>query len=267
MLYIFIILILLYICNKNNIETYVNNNMNAICLITFEPKKIWCDFLNLFNNYKIFLVVDNNNFDLYEFRNNYKNINFIQIEDIKCKLNGYIDVNFIIGKLISGWDKALYYFGVEYNNYDFVWFLEDDVYFYNEDTLLQIDNQYINSDLLSKNIDENSDGSKNTWHWHRINIEYLPPYYNGMMCVVRMSNKMMKCINNYAKEQKTLFFLEALFPTIAIKNKLKYDFPDELYDLYWYKYDFNEKDINKNNIYHPIKDINNHIYFRKLKEK
>ena len=90
--------------------------MNAICLITFIPNNIWCDFLNLFNKYKIFIVVDNNNFDLYEFKNNYKNINFIQITDEKCKLNGYIDTNFTLNKLISGWDKALYYFGVENKN-------------------------------------------------------------------------------------------------------------------------------------------------------
>ena len=70
--------------------------MNVFCLITFRPNKIWCDFLNLFNKYKIFIVVDNNNFDLYDFKNNYKNINFIQITDEKCKLNGYIDTNFTL---------------------------------------------------------------------------------------------------------------------------------------------------------------------------
>jgi len=236
--------------------------MNSICLITFMPNKISCDFLNVFNKYKIFIVVDNNNFDLYEFRNNYKNITFIQIEDIKCKLNGYIDTNFTINKLISGWDKALYYFGVEDNNYDFIWFIEDDVYFYNEDTLLQIDNQYMNSDLLSNNFYENTNRNKDNWHWHRINIQYPPPYYSGMMCVVRFSNNMMTCINNYAKKQNTLFFLEALFPTIAVKNKLKYNNPNEMKNIH-YRHDFKEENIDKNNLYHPVKDFNKHDYFRK----
>jgi hypothetical protein len=236
--------------------------MNALCLITFIPNKIWCDFLNLFSNYKIFIIVDNNNFELYEFRNNYKNINFIQIEDIKCNLNGYIDTNFILNKLISGWDKALYYFGVENNNYDFVWFIEDDVFFYNESTLLKIDNQYINNDLLSNKIDENTNGDKNTWLWSKINIQYSPPYYNGMMCAVRFSTRMIECINNYAKEKNTLFFLEALFPTIAIKNNLNYNNPNELNNIY-YRNDFKEEFIN-NNLYHPVKNLDDHIYFRKL---
>ena len=239
--------------------------MNAICLITFTPNKIWCDFLNLFNKYKIFIIVDDNNINLHEFRNNYKNINFIQIANINCKLNGYIDTNFTINKLISGWDKALCYFGVKDNNYDFVWFIEDDVFFNNEYTLLQIDSQYLNSDLLSNSCSENTNGEKKTWHWHRINIRYPPPYYCGMMCVVRFSNNMIKCINKYAKDYKTLFFLEALFPTIAIKNKLKCDNPSELRQIY-YRQEINEENIDKNNLYHPIKDLSKHIYFRKLNE-
>ena len=87
--------------------------MNALCLITFNPNKIWCDFLNLFCKYKIFLIVDNNNFDLSEFKTNYENITFIQVDNKKCQANGYIDTNFTLNKLISVWDKALYYFSEE----------------------------------------------------------------------------------------------------------------------------------------------------------
>jgi len=239
--------------------------MNTICLITFVPQTLWCDFLNLFSKYKIFIVVDDNNFDLYEFKNNYKNINFIQIEDIKCQLNGYMDTNFTLNKLISGWDKALYYFGVEDNNYEIIWFIEDDVFFNDEDTLLRIDSEYINSDLLSNNYNENTNGEKNTWHWHRINIQYPPPYYSGMMCAVRFSNSMMKCMNDYAKNNNTLFFLEALFPTIAIKNNLKYNNPIQMNNII-YRYDYKEENIDKNNLFHPVKDLTKHIYYRKLNE-
>jgi hypothetical protein len=116
--------------------------MHAICLVTFRPNKIWCEFLNVFKKYKIFIIVDDNKLDLCDFKNNYENINFIQIKNETCKLNGYINTNFFI-RLISGWDKALYYFGVENKMYDYVWFIEDDVFFYNEDTIVNIDNKYI----------------------------------------------------------------------------------------------------------------------------
>lgn len=235
--------------------------MNLICLITFRPNTIWCDFLKLFNKYKIFIIVDDNHFDLTDFRNNYNNITFVQVDDNKCKSSGFIDTNFTLNKLISGWDKALYYFGVENRNYDFIWFMEDDVFFNNEDTLANIDNQYLNDDLLSNNYFTNIDGKKDYWHWDRINLHFSPPYYDGMMCVVRFSNKMMQFIMRYAENYNTLFFLEALFPTIAIKNNLIYNNPCEFHNIH-YKRDFEKNDITPNNLYHPVKDLNQHIYFR-----
>jgi hypothetical protein len=234
--------------------------MNAICLITFRPSKIWCEFLNSFTKYKIFIIVDDNDFDLTDF--NYMNITFVKVENKKCKLTGYIDTSFTLKKLISGWDKALYYFGVEDKTYDFIWFMEDDVLFYSEDTITRIDNQYVNDDLLSNTYNVNKDGNKSTWLWRRIHIrEYRPPYYCGMMCVVRFSRKMMNCINTYAYKMKTLFFLEALFPTIAIKNKLLYSNPPEFKKIL-YQHNFRGEIVNKYIFYHPVKDLQKHISFR-----
>ena len=168
-------------------------------------------------------------------------------------------------KLISGWDKALYYFGVENKMYDLVWFIEDDVYFYDEQTIIEIDKQYVAEDLLSNKYVENSDGNKNSWHWKEINIQqYSPPYYQGMMCAVRFSQKMFECINAYATLHKTLFFLEALFPTIAIKNNLKYTNPCEFLEIHW-RHRFKEENMTIKNLYHPIKNLNNHILVRSLK--
>ena len=215
--------------------------MDHICLITFRPKKSWCKFLNTFTKYKIVIIVDDNDFDLSLFK--YENIKFIKIKDEICKQNGYENTNFFI-KPISGWDKALYYFGLENSNYNFVWFLEDDVFFYNENTLLTIDKEYKKDDLLSNNFNINQNGVKNTWHWNKININYTPPYYHGMMCIVRFSKKMMFCINDYAKKNNTLFFLEAMFPTIAIKNKLKYNNPTQFNDVH-YRHKFTKKKYKK----------------------
>jgi hypothetical protein len=85
------------------------------------------------------------------------------------------------------------------------------------------------------------------------------------MCAVRFSNSMMKCINDYAKNNNTLFFLEALFPTIAIKNNLKYNNPIQMNNII-YRYDYKEENIDKNNLFHPVKDLTKHIYYRKLNE-
>ena len=235
--------------------------MNAICLVTFRPNKIWCDFLDRFSNYKIFIIVDDNHFDLSDFL--YENIVFVKVEDEKCILNGYINSSFTLKKIISGWDKALYYFAIEENEYEFVWFLEDDVFFYDENTIIQIDKQYSSEDLLSNSFKESIDANKNEWHWNKIDIEYPPPYYYGMMCIVRFSRKMISSINDYAYENNVVFFLESLFPTIAIKNRLIYANPIEFNNIF-HKYNFENEDIDKNNLYHPVKELDQHIYYRTI---
>lgn len=238
--------------------------MNAICLITFQPKKIWCDFINQFHRYKIFVIIDDNNFNCLGFQNSYKNITFVQIDNKKCEACGYLDTNFTLHKKISGWDKALYYFGVENTNNNNIWFIEDDVYFYNEETMLNIDKQYVNSDLLSNNCGKNEKGENKDWLWHRININFAPPYYCGMMCAVRFSKQMRTAINEYARIHKTLFFLEALFPTIAAKHNLRHDYPNELTDIH-YRRKFQIENINRHKLYHPVKELDKHILFRQQK--
>ena len=239
--------------------------MNALCLICIRPHKIWCDFLNNFTKYKIFVIIDDNNFETSSFKSNYSNITFIQIEDHKCKDNFYINMNFIVfHKEITGWEKALYYFSIENKNHDYIWFMEDDVFLYNENTIENIDIKYPCDDLLSNNYGTNNDGNTTEWLWNRITINnILPPYYNGMMCCVRFSKKMLNHVNNYGKNNKTLFFLEAMFPTIAIKNNLVYNTPDEFNEIH-YRKDFVITDIIKSNLYHPIKNLEQHITFRNL---
>ena len=96
-----------------------------------------------------------------------------------------------------------------------------------------------------------------------ININFQPPYYRGMMCCVRISHQLLNNIKNYANEHMTLFFLEALFPTICIKYNLQCDTPYEFKNIVCKK-DYIDIDIDENNLYHPIKDITKHIYYRDM---
>ncbi len=236
--------------------------MNAICLITFQPRHFWCGFLNLFENYKVFVMVDDNNFNLTEFQSKYNNILFLKIDNLKCQQTGFINSSYImIKKEIIGWDKALYYFAYENTSYNYVWLLEDDVFFYNENTLLNIDKQFLYDDLLSNKINENNDSKANNWHWPNIKIKLPPPYYHGMMCIVRFSKNMFESIKNYTNNYKTLFFIEALFPTIAKKYNLICNSPNE-FDEVLYKRVLTIDKINKTSLFHPVKNQLNHIEYR-----
>jgi len=234
----------------------------SVCLICLNPNDIWFEFLSQFKNYDVYVVIDNNTINYNGCFKHYDKIHVIQIQEIECIKSGFIDMNFLIGKQISGWEKALYYFSNINTNYKNVWFLEDDVFLYDESTFSNIDSKYLDSDLLSSPYTEkNNKNFKNDWHWDKIDIKLPLPYYSAMVCSVRISSKLMSAIKNYADKNKTLFFLEALFPTICKYHKLKYDVPKELRTITWRKLHKNNE-INKINIYHPLKNIKTHTLIR-----
>jgi hypothetical protein len=82
-----------------------------------------------------------------------------------------------------------------------------------------------------------------------------------MVCCVRFSAALLTKIKQYANTHQTLFFLEALFPTMCKKYQLQYDTPEQFKNIY-YRNDFLDRDIDEYQLYHPIKDIDNHKYHR-----
>lgn len=241
-----------------------DTNTKAICLISHYPNNVWIDFLKNFELYDIYIIVDDNSINYQEkySHNSYKNIFFIQIYNNEHINNGYCDRDFPNEKL-SGWHKALYFFSKLNNTYEHVWFFEDDVFFYSEKTINDIDKIYPYSDLLSSPLSINSNGSKDFWHWYKININLEPPYYNGMVCAVRMSNKLLTHISNYVDNNKSLFYIEALFPTLAKYNILKCDIPIEMEYIY-FRHNFRMTDMTCNYIYHPLKNISLHDPLRTI---
>ena len=68
-----------------------------------------------------------------------------------------------------------------------------------------------------------------------------------------------------------LFYHEIMFNTLAYQNNLKIDTPSELSSIH-YRTNWNINNLNYDNLYHPIKDINihhklrcdNRVYFENL---
>jgi hypothetical protein len=236
---------------------------NAICILTIVPNKIWLEFLNKnFNFYDVYMLIDRNDIDYNkELKDKYTNIHFIQIDDEECQENGYMNSNTTsvyvgFGKVIA-WDKAFYYFSKINTQYQHVWFIEEDVFFYEEKTLLSIDEKYPISDLLSQNYGTNESGTNTDWVWKRIEIRIPPPYYCAMLCGVRISKKLLCKINEYVEKFSTLFFIEAMVPTIAKQCNLQYDTPEELHTVV-YRHDWNVEDLSKIKLYHPVKNLELH---------
>jgi hypothetical protein len=236
---------------------------NKLILLTVRPSTVWLDFLNTFQHYEIYVLIDDNNVDPTDYKAKYKNIVFLQIDPTECDKAGFNDVNRQTFGKITAWDKVLYYLHTSNMDYNYVYILEDDVFIYDENTLLTIDIKNTNADLLSNNLDVYvNETSNQNWHWKNIlPLNFNPPYYNGMMCCIRISKKLMQCIGNYAKSNKKLFFLEALFPTLCIRNNLIYK-PNKEFETVVFRHDWKLENIKRENIYHPLKDHKFHEVIR-----
>lgn len=242
---------------------------NIVCLLTYQPSIVWLEFLSKFNHYQVVVIVDDILFDLSIIKEKYPSIIFFQIKDEICEKAGYKNSSTAMNHKPSiAWDKAFYYFITQYpeDKINKIWFIEDDVYFYDENVLINVDNSYRSADLLCKKINKYNNPKhklKYVWHWDKFNIEYGPPLYQSMICVTRLSLKMLHKIKNYINENKTLCFIEALIPTLCKKNKLIFKTSQVFESIIWRK-EYTVKDINKINFFHPVKETRLHLKFRNI---
>lgn len=239
---------------------------NAICLITIIPSKIWLEFLNKFENYDIYIVVDDLTPNYESYKELYPKINIIKVTDDECKNYGYIHSSYMLNSSlifneIIAWDRGLCYFTNINKNYKQVWFFEDDVFFYNEQILLNIDFKYSYSDILCKDKNTQPKQDEWNWFWPAIQIHFPEPYFHSPICAIRLSQLFLKKLNEYININKKLAFIEALLPSIAHYYNLKYVLVDEFKQIHWRKEWYNT-DMNKYDIFHPVKNMDNQNTFR-----
>jgi len=236
--------------------------INAICLLTINPNEIWMKFLSKFTSqkYDIYVVLDNIDFDTQIYEEKYSNINFIKVKNDDCINSGYIHSSYMptsslkFNEIIA-WDRALYYFTNIDVSYENIWFFEDDCFFYDENTILNIDTKYPDSDILCKEKNPEPKEDEWKWFWPAIHIHFSPPYFHTPICAVRLSNKLLFHLNQYVITNKKLFFIEAMFPSIAHYNNLIYETCEEMGQLFWRR-EWIPADFNKNQIFHPVKNMN-----------
>lgn len=233
-------------------------------MLTVQPSEIWLSFLAKFVNYDVYIVCDSNKI---KYTTEFPNVKIIQIVNSDAANAGFTNSSSAISPMqtVNAWDKALYYFCKLNRSYENVWFFEDDVYFYNEFTIARLDETYKDQDLLCNKITPKSDDMKSTWFWHwpLFTINLSEPHFRAMVCVTRMSKRLLAHIANYAHQNKTIFYLETLFPTIALHHNLTYETPDEFKNVI-YRHDWVAEDINTTHFYHPMKNLNSHVDNRLL---
>jgi len=241
----------------------------VICFQTIRPNKEYfelCSELKC-DNYDIYIIIDDNSY-VIDF--NYdKDIKVIYMNNIECENAGYKSlVRWLRNKSCSK-DKALYYLIKNQIQFDYVWFLEEDCFIPSKNTIKNIDAIYNcgQYDLLVKeNFVFHKRQNDREWHWKYVYelCKLPPPHGKALVCALRCSNKLIKCIEKYVSINKNLFYCESIFNTICLHNNLKIRSIKELKYMTWIReYKWKYKEIRENFIYHPIKDINIQCEFRK----
>ena len=239
--------------------------MSIICLLSVTPCIKTYNFfksIKLNTEYDVYIVIDKNDYDIPGYDGV---VNIIKIDNEECEKNGFKSTVLSLNNKACSRDKALYYFTKKFTNYNFIWFVEEDVFIPNIYTIKNIDNKYNNFeyDLLVRRHDI-TPIKQTGWNWNHINsqIKINPPYSISMISAIRCSKKMLNSIENYAKTYNNLFMDEALFNTLAIHNNLKVLCIPELSTIH-YRRNWKKWDIVNTNLYHPIKDIDTQYFYRR----
>jgi hypothetical protein len=248
---------------------------SAICLLCVEPHPSHIKFLeSILGEYTKIMLCDSST-------GGYTSdiIQFINIEDNVCYNEGYKNMNYCVPKNPSAWDKAMYYFCKIDPSYDYVWFLEDDVFVSSIDAVSNMDKKYPECDLLSKQNTKITDGHTSEWiHWQQ-GLDHHPlPWYISMICACRLSKALLQKIKEYVDNNHTLFFLEIMVNTLSMHHDLTVVNPVELQNIMPTaqvgkrvrrykngKYTWVQQSIDNvepNYFYHPMKDIDLHDKFR-----
>jgi len=281
---LFIILIMLIIytiyINKKILKDAFNNiieykNKTAFCLLVRKPNIVWLEFLNTFvDDYDVYIVIDDYDNDYDDLINKFEKINFIQISDDECIKNGYINSDYwFYYKQVVSTDRAYYYFNKINNNYSYIWFCEDDIFFNDKNILLELDKKYSHADFIVPGMEINTKGnSDKRWqHWGETDNYFELPWAHWHICICRISNNLMKKVEEFVTQHKKLNYKEFMFHTLALHNNMSIEIPIELKEtIIWHDNKFNAENIKLTKtykpIYHPVKNIDDHKNIRNNKE-
>jgi hypothetical protein len=239
---------------------------SAIVFLTTIPNQATLVFAQRIKRelgHDVYVVIDNN-----KFKNDIVNdIIFIKAEESYCEKHGYINSNISdnathIRKNPIAMDKFLLFFCVNDLPYEFIWVFEEDVFIQSIETLAYLDKRYSHYDLVTPNNFKKSYNGLD-WHWKHIVDKIEPPYYYSMVSAMGLSKNMLECIKAYVDKHKSLFYIEAMFNTLAMHNGLDVIDPLELKSIVWMgEWGLDEFLQLPNNLFHPIKSINEHQILR-----
>ena len=235
---------------------------SAVCYLTRTPDAETIQFAEalardprISSTVDVCIMIDDNNAPAPQ----HTSIKFIQINNNECINNGYHSSNKLeMNKDCISWDKALFHFCLRKRaDYSFVWLIEDDSFIPSVDAFVNLHERYSREgqgDLICQKNDENLYGDTSSWKWADVVGKFSPPWYHSMVCAIGCSRRMLDGIAAYAQQRRFLPFIEYMFNTIAMQNRLKVVNPPELNTIIFREnWTFEQISQRPNNWFHPIK--------------
>lgn len=270
----------------------------AIAVLTRSPDEELLLFYSQFRaqGFDVFCFIDDNSYRI----GRCCDVQCIQIVDKECTSRGFS--HFAPPYRCSAWDKAIYYFCKLQDNYEHVWFIEDDVLIPSVDTLILVDKKYDHADIISAPSVVNETGRPDGWHWwkHVPSRMPPPPWCRAMVCAVRLSKAVLDAVARFVDANATrlaisntvtgiynaraiwrlrkrfarLFgyevhrkhlkypFIEFIFHTLAMHENKRIVGAEELKSVVW-REAWRAADMLSECLYHPVKDISAHQFYRR----
>jgi len=209
---------------------------SAVCFLTRTPDAETVQFAEdlsqdrrISSKIDVCIMIDDNNYSIPS----HPSVKFIQVNNNECLSNGFHSSNKLeMNKDCISWDKSLYYFcRVKQYEYSFVWLIEDDTFIPSVDAFVNLHEKYSKEgqgDLICQKNDENLYGDTSTWKWADVVGKFSTPWYHSMVCAIGCSRKLLNAIDQYARQRGFLPFIEYMFNTIAMQNRMKVVNPPEL---------------------------------------
>jgi hypothetical protein len=237
---------------------------NIICFLTVAPSQQLYEFAKTLqnHNYDVYICIDRNDYNIPGYDNK---IPIIQIDNRICEQYGFKNTLMYMKNKAFARDKALYYFWMSKTQFKYLWLIEDDVFIPRSNIISDIDVKYPDGDLLtSSNSIIHSLAEMQHWHWKNIkdDIKMPFPWACSMICACRISPKVLETVGEYARLYKSLFLDEALLNTLCIHNNLRIIVINELKNSITFRENWTVNRINRNQLFHPVKNYNQHVMFR-----
>lgn len=231
--------------------------MNVVLVLTTNFNTHVQKFYQLVNDNicNCVIVIDTN-----EDYSQYTSLETYQVSDKECIENGFFNsfAGSVIPKNPIAWDKAIYY--LSKTNFEKAIIIEEDCLVLNPKIFLKFFKAEF--DLLSPQHSKRI-GKSLDWHWRSIEQAIAPPHFYSMVCCIGVSKKLIDKVVEHKNKIGSLFYAESMFSTIAEQNNLIVKTPKELSSIVamgnWNQSFFK---IFKNNIFHPVKNIEKHNFYR-----